>query len=267
MLDNLVVTATHEYAWVSHFGQSVSIEGNWVRGDADDQQTLGVGIASPPSFQTVTGDDGKAFVHIQPTSPTDDVRFINVLYPTDQAAWDARPTVSLLEDNGEAAATSVQWEDGSSDAILLTYAETAGVRTLGTFQYDAQAAIVTRDPQGNLDKLFVYGGTFVKDQAEDTILVTNLDPGEPFEAIYFGQTVAVNGNIATQVTLYAPQAQRLFVNGWLGSFSRSGDHITFDGSDPGTLQPPIINMCTRPVVLDVPLYLPLILKDWKSVQK
>ena len=267
MLDNLVVTATHQYTWVSHFGQSVSVEDNWVRGDADDQQTLGVGIVSPPSFQTAMGDDGKAFVHIQPTSPTADARFINVLYPTDQAAWDAKPAVSLLEDNGEAAATSVQWGDGSSDAILLTYAETAGTRTLGPYQYDAQAAIVARDPQDKLDKLFVYGGTFVKDQAQDMILVTNLDRGEPFEAIYFDQTVAVGGNIVTEVTLYAPQAQRLFINGWLGSFDRSGDHITFDGSDSGTLQPPIINMCTRPVVLNVSLYLPLILKDWKNVQK
>ncbi len=241
MLDNLAATAAHQYAWVSHFEQSVSVEGNWLRGDADEQQALGVGIVSPSSFQITAGDDGKAFVHIQPTSPSSEVRFINVLYPTDQTAWNAKPAVSLLEDNGEAAATNVQWKDGSSDVSLLTYAETAGPMSLGPFQYDAQAAIVARDTRGKPDKLFVYGGTFVKDQAQDTVLVTNLNRDEPFEAIYFDQTVAVGGNIVTEVTLYAPQAQRLLVNGRLGSFSRSGDHITFDGSDPGTLQPPIVN--------------------------
>ena len=262
MLDNLTATATHEYVWVSHFGQSVSVEDNWVRGDADDQQTLGVGIVSPSSFQTITGDDGKAFVHISPTSPTDDARFINVLYPTEQAAWDAKPTVSLIEDNGEAAATSVQWDDGSSDAILLTYAETVGTRSLGPYQYDAQAAIVARDPQDKLDKLFVYGGTFVKDQAQDTVLVTNLEPDESFEAIYFDQTVAVNGNIVTEVTLYAPLAQSLFVNRRLAPFNRSGDYITFDGSGPGMLRMLIINVCVRPVAIDTPPYLPIILKAW-----
>ncbi len=238
MLDNVAADAAHQYTWVSHFGRSVSVEGNWVRGEANNKQILGVGIASPLSFQISAGNDGKPYVHIQPPSPAADMRFINVLYPTDQAAWDVKPALSLLEDNGEAAAASVQWKNGRRDLILLTYAKIIATRTLGAFQFDAQVAVVARDSQGKPDKLFVYGGTFVKDQAQDTVLVTNLDRDEPFEAIYFDQTVAVGGNIVTEVTLYAPQAQRLLVNGRLGSFSRSGDHITFDGSDPGTLQPP-----------------------------
>ena len=118
--------------------------------------------------------------------------------------------------------------------------------TVRQFQEELQSGLselaeAVEDTQNKLDKLFVYDGTFVKDLAQDTVLVTNLDRDEAFEAIYFDQTVAVGGNIVTEVTLYAPQAQKLFVNGRPRSFSRSGDHITFDGSDSGTLQPSIIN--------------------------
>jgi hypothetical protein len=59
----------------------------------------------------------------------------------------------------------------------------------------------------------VYGGTFLTDQEMDKVLVTNLDGNEPFEAAYSGQTVAVYGNILTKVTLYAPQAEHLTLNG------------------------------------------------------
>jgi len=263
MLDNLAADAAHQYTWVSHFSGGVSVDGNWVRGEADDQQILGVGIISPQSFQTTTGDDGKPYVRIQPSSSSDDARFINVLYPTNQTFWETRPTLSLLEDTGEAAAIRVQRNDGSarSDDILLTYTDTLTTRAIGPYQYDGQVAAMTLSSGGELDKLFVFGGTFLKDQTEDTMLVSNLDPNEPFEVVYFEQTAVVNGNILTEVTLYAPHAERLIVNGRLQTFTRSGNYITFDGSDLGTFQPPITNICTRPVELAVSLYLPIILKQ------
>ncbi len=241
MLDNLAADTAHQYTWVSHFSGGVAVDGNWVRGEADDQQILGVGIVSPQSFQTTTGNDGKPYVHIQPSSSTDDVRFINVLYPTNQTSWGTKPTLSLLEDMGEAAAIRVQQSDGSRDDILLTYTDTISTKTVGPYQHDAQVAVITDNSLDNLDKLFVYGGTFLKNQTEDTMLVSNLDQNEPFEAVYFGQTVAVSGHILTEVTLYAPQVEKLTINGWLQTFSRSGDYITFGGQNR--------------------LYLPMILKN------
>ncbi len=229
MFDNLVADAAHQYTWISHFSGGVSVDGNWVRGEADDQQILGVGIVSPQSFQTTTGNDGNPYVHIQPSSSTDDVRFINVLYPTNQTSWGTKPTLSFLEDTGEAAAIRVQQNDGSSDDILLTYTDTISTRTVGPYQHDAQVAVITDNILNKLEKLFVYGGTFLKDQTEDAMLVSNLDQHAPFEAVYFGQTVAVSGNILTEVTLYAPQAEDLTINGWPQSFTRSGDYITFEG--------------------------------------
>jgi hypothetical protein len=229
MLDNLAADAPHQYDWVCHFGESVSVEGNWVRGNTGGGQILGVGIASPQPFTITTGNDGCPYVRIRPASPVDDVRFIHVLYPTDDASWNTRPSVDILNDTGEAVAVRVQMNDGSgrTDDVLLTYAPPLSATAVVPYYYDGQIAVVTRGADDGLEKLFVYGGTFLEDQVMGNVLVTNLDGNEPFEAAYFDQTVAVHGNILTEVTLYAPQAQHLILNGTPWSFTRSGEYITF----------------------------------------
>ena len=233
MLDNLTADAVHDYEWVSHFGESVSTEGRWVRGDAGDGQVLGVGVVSPQSFETTIGDDGQPYVRVRPASPAEDLRLINILYPTDEAAWDKRPTATLLEDTGEAVAVRVQMNNGGqrSDEIVLRYAPQASASKVGPYKYDGQVAVVTRATDNSLRKLFVYGGTFLTDyaDAEGRVLVTNLDKNGPFEAAYFDQSVAVSGPLRTQVTLYAPQARFLTVNGAAWPFTPSGDYITFEG--------------------------------------
>jgi hypothetical protein len=58
-------------------------------------------------------------------------------------------------------------------------------------------------------------------------LVKNLNQGEPFEAIYAAQAVKVQTRASNTITLYAPNAKQLFINGIQSPFSRSGDAITF----------------------------------------
>jgi hypothetical protein len=263
MLDNLDANAAHQYEWVSHFGEHVSIEGNWVRGDAADDQILGVGIAAPQSFQTSTGNDGHPYVRIRSASPVADLRFISVLYPTNVSAWNTKPGITTLGDTGEAAAIRVQRNDdsGLSDDILLNYSGTTSSILVGPYQHDARVAVVTRNTTGGLDKLFVHGGTFLEDRSADRVLVTNLSPDEPFEAIFFEDTVIVNGNVPTEVTLYAPQVENLILNRWLQSFRRSGDYIIFDGSGSGTWYPPVVDICTTPSLLDHTYFLPGVQKN------
>lgn len=229
MVDNVAADAAHQYDWVCHFGESVSVEGNWVRGNAGGGQILGIGVVAPQQFETTTGNDGRPYVHIRPASPADDVRFIHILYPTDDASWSTRPIVADLDDTGEAAAVRVQLNDGSgrTDDVLFTYAQPVSATAVGPYYYDGQVAAVTRRADDGLEKLFVYGGTFLTDQAMGKVLVTNLDRNEPFEATYFDHTVAVYGNKFSRVTLYAPQAQRLTINGIPWPFARSDDYITF----------------------------------------
>jgi hypothetical protein len=120
--------------------------------------------------------------------------------------------------------------DGSGrvDDVLLTYAQSVITTTAGPYTYDGRVAITSWSVDDELERLFVFGATFLTDHILDGDLVTNLDENEPFEAIYSDQTVAVYGNILTQVTLYAPNATHLTLNGAPWSFTRAGDYITFE---------------------------------------
>jgi len=228
MLDNLAAGAPHQYDWVCHFGESVSVEANWVRGNADDGQILGVAIAAPSSFEANTGDDGHPYVRVRPASILDDVRFAHVLYPTDDTSWNSRPNVAVLGDSGKAIAVRVQMNDGSGriDDVLLTYVQPISTTTVSSYRYDGQVAVVTRGADERLEKQFSYGGTFLTDQAIGKVLATNLDRNNPFEATYLDHTVFINGNIVTRVTLYAPYAEYVTLNGVPWSFSRCGEYIT-----------------------------------------
>ena len=227
MLDNLAANVSHQYEWISHFGERVSVEDNWVQGSAGGGQILGIGVASPQPFEATTGDDGYPYVRVQPASPVADMRFIHILYPTDKSEWETRPGVTTLDDTGEAAAVRVQFDEsnGRTDDMLLTYTPSISAKTVGPYTYDGRVAAVIRGADIELERLFVYGGTFLTDQTLGVSLVKNLDRNEPFEVVYFYQTVLVYDNIHGSVTLYAPRAKYLFVNEIPQRFTRSGDYI------------------------------------------
>jgi hypothetical protein len=231
MLDHLAAASSHTYEWVSHFGAGVSSEGNWIRGDAGGGQVLGVGVVAPQPFVASTGNDGQPFVRLRPAQPTSHTRFITLLYPTNEAGWATRPTMALLADTGAAAAVRVAAHDGSRvDDVLLSYA-TGGAQTwLSSYQYDGQVAVVARRADDSLERLFVAGGSFVTDHARGAPLVSGLI-GQPFQASYHGNVVDVFGTIHSEITLYAPDAQHLRINGVERPFTRNGSLITFsDGA-------------------------------------
>jgi hypothetical protein len=227
MLDHLAAETPHQYEWVSHFGAAPSVDGNWIRGGTDSDQVLGVGIASPQSFQVVTGDDGRPYAHIRTASANAVTNFVNVLYPTTSDGWETKPDFSLTADTGQAVALSVTANDGSADQddILLSYASPAAPVTLGAYTFDGQVAVIRRQANGDLRALFSFGGTALSDAMG--VLVSNLDPASPFEALYDGESVAVSGSITGEIRLYAPDIIRLTVNGADTPFTREGDSIRF----------------------------------------
>jgi hypothetical protein len=229
MLDHIAATAKHQYEWVSHVGEGAVVEGNWVRGDAGDGQLLGIGVAAPRSFRTTMGNDGHPYVHIWPAAAVDSIQFIHILYPADELSWQTKPTLFTLANSNDAAAVRVQMNDGKhrTDDIIFAYAGDASAITAGPYSYDGRVAVVSKAADNTLQKLFVYGGTSLQDQAADNLLVANLNRDTPFEASYDGSTVAVHGTFQNQVMLYAPLAEHLTINGIPSPFVRSGDHIEF----------------------------------------
>lgn len=227
MLDNLAATSAHQYEWVSHFGQSVTVDGNWVRGVGENGGLLAIGIVAPEGFTTTIGDDGKPFIHIQPPSPVDSVRFINILYPTEDAHWEEKPVITLLSDDGQAAVVRVSRMDGRYDEVVFAYGTTDSFFDTRFYSLDGKVAAVSRSIDGTIQRFFSYGGTFLTDQTTGNTLASNLYGGEAFEGEYDGDTAAVSGNIVSAVTLYAPGVNHLTVNGQDTPFERNGDNIVF----------------------------------------
>lgn len=229
MLDTIASTVPHQYEWISHSGAEMSLEDSWVRSDVGNEQMLGVAIVAPQAFKTKIGDDGKAYVRIQPATPAGNMRFVHLLYPTDRAGWQDRPKADLLDDNGQGMVVRVQSHanEEHTDDILITYGEGGTPIMVGPYQYDGTVAVVRRDVHDVLDGLFVLGGTFLRIDESDTALVTQSDRRNAFEVTYSDQRVVVQGMVYSEVTLLAPQAHHLIVNGVEQSFSRSGDYITF----------------------------------------
>lgn len=250
MLDDVAADAAHEYEWIVHFGADASIDGNWLRGDADDGQILGVGVASPQAFLTSIGDDGRPYVRMRPAAPVAAVRFVNLLYPTDKNGWDARPIITLDDDTDEATLVTVQWEGKGQgrDDIVLRHHDTASSSVAGAYTYDGLAAVVSRRADNDPQRLFMYRGRSLLERTTGITWVTTDDPESLIEAVYTGQalSVEVQGKTNTMITLYAPDVDSLAVNGTPHPFVRLGDSITFSSTvttfawavDQGAIEPP-----------------------------
>lgn len=230
MLDNVSADENHTYDWVSHFSEGVSVEGRWVRGEAEDGQVLGIYIASPEEFKTTTEEDGKPYIQIRPDSPVESVRFINILYPLDKSAWDTRPEIEVVADTGAAALVNIEMKDGSHrvEDVLISYEGGDSKHDLGQYEFDGRAAVIARGADENLQQVFMYGGSVLKDTALGEDLIRAERSAGPIEVTYQGETVSVSGCMPAELTLYAPEAKRVTLNGSRFSFTDSGDHITVD---------------------------------------
>lgn len=231
MLDNLLAGTPLEYSWISHFGESVTVADRWVRGTSGSSRELGVAIVAPERFKTVTGDDGRPYVRISPAEPVADTRLIHVLYPTTTSAWERRPLVSLVADNGAAAAVEVVTQTGERrETTLITYATPDGPLQVGPYRYDGRAAFIRRTAAGSVTAVFLTGATFLAD-AERT-LVSGLDASDDFEATFVYGVVCVDGSFDSRVSLYAPNARELYVNGFATPFDSTGNVISFTSGEP-----------------------------------
>lgn len=233
MLDNMRSTQPHWYEWISHFAADVAVGDRWVRGIGDADRSLHIGIIAPDSVCITTGDDGLPYVRLGVALPIPDVRFITLLYPTNEAEPANVPDAQILEDNGTIAALRVTRNDGAllTEDILIRYADQdSSTRNIDRYIFDGEVAVVTRNAEGDIAKLFMYGGTSLALQnGEEVVLVKHLDKASPFEAIFDGTTVTLSGANLRGAELYAPLAERITVNGEKWSFSIADEYVALNG--------------------------------------
>ncbi|MEM7030773.1 MAG: heparinase II/III family protein [Chloroflexota bacterium] len=243
MVDNLAAASNHDYEWIAHFADEVSIDSNWIKGGADSNPNiLGVGIVSPANFTTDTDDDGEVYVRIGHSTSVDDMRFINVLYPTASEEWGNRPTVNLVDDRNMVAVTAVSHQDGGEDHVLIRYAGTPTQVSSGPYEFDGTVAVIRHNATGDLISLVVHNGQQLTDTDKQQTLLSRKDDTVPFEATFStdGTTVTIQSFVANEISLHAPNATTVIFNGQSDLFTRTGDTITFGKSLDERVYIPVI---------------------------
>ena len=142
MFDHLAADSAHQYQWISHFAGTVSIQGNWVRGNTGSDQILGLNVVEPQSFSNSTGNDGQPFVSIEPAQAQTETRFINVLYPTDSAHWDSKPSISQLPSTADDTVVRIKQADGSYDDVLFSFVLPTKFHSSGSYAYDGRITVL-----------------------------------------------------------------------------------------------------------------------------
>lgn len=225
MLDNLATDAPHRYEWVSHFSGNITVESPWVRGEAGDDQLLGVAVVAPQSFANTIGNDGQPYIRIRPWQNSAHERMIHLLYPTDKTRWNSKPATQLLENRPNWSALRVTMRDGSgrSDDIIFNNGGNQGAG----YQFNGNLALISKDSQQRFSKLYMVEGALLADQWGARVLIRRTNPGQSIEAIYSynTNTLTLYGSVGGSVEIYAPTIQQVNFNGASRSFTRQGDYI------------------------------------------
>jgi len=230
MFDRIEADDPHQVEWVAHFEAPPIVEDTWIRGGSQGDYLLGIGFAAPYPFAISTGNDELPYVRVSPESPADSVLFASVLYPTDRQGWDARPTFTLVDQTPEGVLLRLQPRDGDRRMydVLLAFDKPASPVEIGPYRFDGRIAVIAWGADNALEEMFIYGGTFLEDTSGGgQTLIGGLDASAPFEAIFSGGAVLASGELSGDVTLFAPAAEQVTLNGQPRTFTRQGHTIVF----------------------------------------
>ncbi|MBN2471760.1 MAG: heparinase II/III family protein, partial [Anaerolineae bacterium] len=227
MIDELAAGSSHQYEWVAHFEEGVSAEGRWLRGEGANGQLLGVNVVAPENFDVSFGTDLYPYARTRPAAAVDDTRLVHLLYPTDEAGWETRPEVTVLQNDADAVVLRVDHQDGSGrqDVIQVTLGFTGSTVRTQAFGSDARAIVVSREGDGTLRSVFMHSGSYLFDMEGDFQLVDHFTSEGVFEAVYNGQSLYLSGDVGPGVQIYAPRVQDVPVNGQEMAFIRDGNYI------------------------------------------
>lgn len=224
IVDSLRASSPHRYEWVCHFGSSVSREDGWLKGEGEDEQVLGVRVVAPDPWEAAFGDDGKPYARVRPPADVADARFATVLFPTDMARWAERPEVTVLASTDQSIGIRVTLE-GEHDH--LTSDCRGSMVEVGDYQLDGAVASVSRTMAGQTTRMFLGGGTELRDSAGARLLLRGDLPDLVVEATLSGGELRLAGERLDGLTVYAPgvSPDRVMVNGQHVRAAKRGDYL------------------------------------------
>jgi hypothetical protein len=232
MVDDIRSGTTHRYDWVCHTaeGGAITVEGDWVREAANDDDILGVRVLAPSGFAHETGistheytSHEKPYVRIRPAANVANTRFVVVLYPTDNANWSSKPNMSLLGNTDQAAGVRVEL-DGTQDHLIRYGAEEQV--TVGEYTLVGAVASVFKNSGGDLTRLFLGNGRRVSDGGGTRALIES-QSAITVEAVYSGAALALYGDGLHGLKIYGPDVDvdRVTVNDQEAVATKIGDYI------------------------------------------
>lgn len=158
MIDSLVAAEPHRYTWISHFGSEVSVQDEWIIGQANEHTGLGVLPVWPPEHAITIGHDGQPFVHIEPDQATSSTLLVNILMPFSTPDMPGTLAASVVEDTGASLLLRIQHANGEQEDILLRYAPAKPETTVvGPYQFGGEAAVIRFDATQQPQSVFLLG--------------------------------------------------------------------------------------------------------------
>lgn len=232
MVDHIAAEQPHDFQWQAYLGGPVTIEDNWIRSDADNEQVLGIAVLAPDDYSVETGSDELPFVSIQPATPQDNVRLIHAIYPGDQAGWEQRPEFQLL--NNSPVRTVIEVDrtetDGLIDHLIIQYKLVNGFEMGDYYEFDGNVAAISRDEDGNPVRILMVGGTHLcETDIEDSCLIEKNASELPLQVTIEAETASLSGDYVGAVTLHAPSVETVvMVDSTEIEFERDGEYINFE---------------------------------------
>ncbi|KAA3658008.1 MAG: hypothetical protein DWQ10_12065 [Calditrichaeota bacterium] len=239
MFDNIEAGEQHSYEWIVHFQEGSEIENNWIRGNAGDEQVLGVGIISPQKFSINTGVDVLPYVRISPEQPMANVRFLNVLYPTVSSAWQVKPAVTIVDENDVALLAQLKMQNGSGriDEVIFTE-KPARNEKIGKYVFTGKLAAITQSQELGVEKLFLLDCKYLKDDSSGIEFIKTEAENATVEFSFDEKTISIFGDVTQQIVLYGPTIETIVLNKKAIQYTRRGDYVFIFG-DTTPPSPPV----------------------------
>ncbi|MCB0178230.1 MAG: heparinase II/III family protein [Anaerolineae bacterium] len=217
VVDDLDAVSDKTYDWMGHSTGNVTQQGQWLKVEADNDQRLGIAMLSPDSefieasneWEEFSLEDQYAFRYISEQRTMHEwrirqncqrCRFVNVLFPTDEANWTEKPEVTALADTDQLAAVQIDFDNGRTDTLAISL-DPGQSLTAGSLTFDGRVASVQKKDSTWQRTFLAYGSQL---QDGDTVLIENLSTSAYIEVQYQGAQVIIRSPNPFGTTLFAP---------------------------------------------------------------
>ena len=222
--DDLAAAAPHDFDWVCHFPDGVSLDGSgWVQGAARNGMSLGVRVVSPTNWSAATGtqsgnltslfepDGSISYVRVRPSAPSAAMQFLAALVPVQTSAWASRVPIDALSSSDTGAGAVVAAGSALEERWIFGRAGGDG-KAAGDLALTGSLAGMAGRSSGTAVRALLIGPGKLADQGGTRELLSS-QSARSIEADLQGTTLVVSGEGIADFRAYAPTTTAVRLNG------------------------------------------------------